>query len=1118
MAVTYTTATARDEARARPRVLSGIEPMELALAAASLFTVFLVLAAYAGAGSSVRNADAGPAAPVNLNTVADAASLEPIVSRVLPSAADRRLAARALAAFLAQGDGERRVVQEVRVLGRARIDAAAIDATPGAAALLGRLDEERARAKAARRPAPDSIPVLSAADLTEIRPLLVVRTPGDVRGALFLWIPLYVLAFHAVSLTWRVKRIQGDRLLLLGAHVLTALGLAAMVSRVDPVRDAIFFTRYTQGVIAGLMIAIPVSLVNVRTAFVRNLSYVPLVAAFALSVVLLVFGGGPAGSHAKVNLGPVQPIEAIRVLLALFLAGYFARNWELLRAVRADTIGTLAMPRWLHVPRPRYTLPLFIGVGLAVVLFFIQKDLGPALMLAVVFLAAYGIARGRVGLVFTGAALLAAGFYVGYRLGISSTLADRVRMWESPWDNSARGGSQIAHAFWALASGGAFGTGVGLGDTGYIPAGYTDLVLASIGEELGFAGLLAVGIIYAGMIARALRTARQASTDYGFFLATMLALLLAVPVLLMASGITGVVPLTGVVTPFLSYGGSAMVANFAALGLLASIRSDDQKRGDLQIFMAPLRWLSGAMVIAAIGLVIVVLRVQVAQADAVLVRPHLGLQGDGMRRYQDNPRILDIVRRIPRGTIVDRNGLTLATDNADLLRKAAPAYARVGISVASACPQVGTTGGDRCYPLGGQAFHLLGDARTRRNWSASNTSFVERDSEAKLRGFDDHATVVGVIEPDGSAGSALRRDYRDLVPLMRHRYQPDHAVTKAAMAGDRQLRLTIDARLQARAASIVSEYARKSKTGHAAAVVVDAATGDLLASVSYPWPSGLDAAEPTQFATTDVEALLDRARYGLYPPGSTFKLITAAAALRRDAGASAQTFTCSRLPDNRVGAKVPGYSRPVRDDEMDTVAHGTIDMHRALVVSCNAYFAQLAVHLGPQALVAAAQPAEIALARNNAIPRIRDTLPQVGYGQGDVVASPLRMARIAAAIASDGNIRETRLDAGGRLPAAHPFVPLETARLLSRYMRDVILDGTGRSLRANPVPIAGKTGTAEIAGRPSHSWFVGFAPYGPATHRVAVAVILENAGYGGAAAAPAAGEIIAAAAALGLAR
>ena len=287
---------------------------------------------------------------------------------------------------------------------------------------------------------------------------------------------------------------------------------------------------------------------------------------------------------------------------------------------------------------------------------------------------------------------------------------------------------------------------------------------------------------------------------------------------------------------------------------------------------------------------------------------------------------------------------------------------------------------------------------------------------------------------------------------------------------------------------------------------------------SLPWPSELESASSSAAIGADPEPLLDRARYGLYPPGSTFKLVTAAAALRRNSAAAAQTFTCSRLPDNRVGAKVAGYGRPVRDDEMDKVAHGTIDMHRALVVSCNAYFAQLAVLLGPQALVDAAAPAEIALARNNAIPRIRDTLPQTGYGQGDVVASPLRMARIAAALGSDGNIRETRLDAGAALPAAHPFVPLETARTLGRYMRDVVLEGTGRSLRSNPVAIAGKTGTAEIAGKPSHSWFVGFAPYGPAAHRVAVAVILENAGYGGAGAAPAAGEIVAAAAALGLAR
>jgi peptidoglycan glycosyltransferase len=263
---------------------------------------------------------------------------------------------------------------------------------------------------------------------------------------------------------------------------------------------------------------------------------------------------------------------------------------------------------------------------------------------------------------------------------------------------------------------------------------------------------------------------------------------------------------------------------------------------------------------------------------------------------------------------------------------------------------------------------------------------------------------------------------------------------------------------------------------------------------------------------------LDRARYGQYPPGSTFKLITAAAALRRDPRSTAQTFTCERLPDGRVGARVAGYARPVRDDIVDRQPHGTIGMHRALVVSCNAYFAQLAARLGPQALLDAATAADIAVARNGSIPRTRDTLPQAGYGQGDVVASPLRMARVAAAIATDGRLRDVRIDAETPPSVSHELLRPDTARTLASYMRDVVLEGTGRSVRGSPVPIAGKTGTAELDGAPSHSWFVGFAPYGTATRRVAVAVILENAGYGGAGAAPAAGEILAAAAALGLAR
>src|SRR5262249_21336374 len=157
------------------------------------------------------------------------------------------------------------------------------------------------------------------------------------------------------------------------------------------------------------------------------------------------------------------------------------------------------------------------------------------------------------------------------------------------------------------------------------------------------------------------------------------------------------------------------------------------------------------------------------------------------------------------------------------------------------------------------------------------------------------------------------------------------------------------------------------------------------------------------------DALLDRARFGLYPPGSTFKLVTAAAALRRDLNSSQTTFRCTGLPHGRVGAKIPGWGI-VRDDELDSHPHGTIDMHDGLVQSCNAYFAQLAVRLGPEALLETATRVGISVAPSNSMKQLRETLPQAGYGQGYVVTSPLRMARVAAAIASSGVFRELRMD------------------------------------------------------------------------------------------------------------
>jgi cell division protein FtsW (lipid II flippase) len=1064
VAVTYTAVVERDAPRTR-HWTERVDLTALTMAATSCVAMVAIALAYAGRMSvfeSSRRADA--AATVNLNTVADARPLELAMETVFPDPGDRRPTAARLFRFLADQRQKAHALPNV-----------------GAIA-----------------------PLFSPADFAKVKPLFTVRTTDEFRRDVVRFASIYIVAFQVAILLWWFRGIRTDPLLVAVAHLLTAIGLAILLSRADPLRDSLTFVRFAEATALGVAVMTGVSLVDFGAAGFMTLSYLPLIAALSLSVLLILFGSGPGTSGAKVNLGPVQPIEAIRLLLALFLAGFFARRWELLREMRSPMFRGSRWTRWINLPRAEYVLPVLAGVGLALVLFFLQKDLGPALFLCCVFLATYVVARGRVGMAVAGLALLILGFYVGYRLHISETLAARVRMWQSPWDNGVPGGDQATHAIWALATGRSFGTGLGLGDTRYLPAGHTDLILAAIGEELGAAGLLLVAALYAFLAWRGFRIARLARNDYGFFLATALTLFLIVPVLIMASGILGVTPLTGVVTPFLSYGGSAMLANFCALGMLTAIQAGRQPSGDLEPFRLPVRWLASSLAAFALVLLAVAAEVQVVHADDYVIRAHLGVQADGGRRFVYNPRVLDIVRLIPRGTIYDRQGLPLATSDPHVIADARQTYAALGVSLDDTC----RAAGERCYPLGGAAFHLLGDARVRVNWTAPNSSYIERDADSQLRGFDDHAEVVHTTDAAGRLMLTIRRDYRDIVPALRHRYDPASAAF-ARFRRPHDVHLTIDANLQLRVAGIVAAYAQKA-AGKAAALVLDADSGEMLASVSYPWPAP-DASD----SATDL--MLDRARYGLYPPGSTFKLVTASAALRQHLDPRRTMFTCARLPDGRVGARIKGWNRPVRDDVLDH-PHGTIDVHGGFVHSCNAYFAQLAVRLGSQPLLDTADRLGISLTpAADVVARVRQTLPQIGYGQGDVLVTPLRMARVAAAIASNGVLRDARCEQDeAASAAADRFLNGEDAHLLAGYMRDVVLTGTGRVLRNHPGRIAGKTGTAQLDGRPSHGWFVGFAPFGPAARRIAFAVVIENAGYGGGSAAPAAGDIVTAASGAGL--
>jgi cell division protein FtsW (lipid II flippase) len=1100
--MTVTRSSAAERASVpRYRVTShrGAELLWLCIIAAIVATgLVLVYLAKANAFADI-NAKLGARTLLNLNDLSAREDLLPALS-ILPDPAERQMAAGKIYSMAG-------TLPNVGAIARIEVSRAEVQRVRGLTVL-------RNRFQATQR---DSIPLFTAEEVRSIKPLFVVRRPATFTRDLLLCALVFIAAFFAVHVWWVLRGLEGDRSLLPAVLLLAGIGLILMVSLRDPLRDVEIFINFAEGVAGGCVLLAIASMLD-YDRLTSRLSFVPLIGSFLLSAALITFGYGPGSSSAKVNLFGFQPVEFIRLLLIFFLAGYFAQQWQVLRQVRETRPALAKLTRHLNLPLLDYALPPFICVALSLLFFFLQKDLGPALVFACLFLSMYAIARNRAFAAVVCMLLLIAGFVGGYVLGYPATVAERVNMWLSPWSNTVHGGDQLAQSLWGFATGGVFGTGLGLGDPQLVPAAHTDLILSAVGEEWGFLGVLVVVTVFVAITYRGLRIATRSRTDYEFFLATGLTLSLALQLLFIAGGVLGVLPLTGIVTPFLSYGRTAMLANFIALGILFAISARATKEERSQPFRLPMR---GVVVVLACIAAVVVAKtgyVQVLRSDAVMGAGALVVQADGTQRFQYNPRFQTIMREIPKGDIYDRNGVPLATSNWDLLEKHRRDYEQFGINIDQACPRAEA----RHYPFGGLMFALLGDLRTRARWAASNSSLQERDSATRLRGYDDRAQLVDVKDArTGKTERIVRYDYRELVPLLRHRYQPNHPAVRRVLDRPRDVHMSIDARLQARTAAILLDQLRAAGKTKGAAVVLDPETGDLLASVSMPLPPSDPAGEQAADQAPD-NPLLDRARYGLYPPGSTFKLVTAMASLRAKPESYRDTYSCISLPDGRVGNYIRGSSRPIRDDIQDRHPHGTISMEQAVVVSCNAWFAQLGTYqVGAQNLFNMASQLGIAVAAPNTAAQLGRSLPQSSYGQGQVVASPFQMARVAATVANGGTMPFGRWitdESNPRTNAPQSVLPPASASVLARFMREAVTQGTGRRAANSPVPIAGKTGTAELADAPSHAWFIGFAPYGSTVGRgrIAFAVLVENGQYGGEYAAPAAAAIVSAAQGLGL--
>jgi cell division protein FtsW (lipid II flippase) len=401
---------------------------------------------------------------------------------------------------------------------------------------------------------------------------------GEVPVNLFTygaWLAALVVGCHIVI---RMFAAYADPILLPIVSALNGIGLA-MIHRIDLGRleknpDANGFAdAQLIWMTLGALLFAGVLIVLRDHRRLQAFTYTFGLTAIVLLLLPQVPGLGRTinGSRIWIHLGPMsfQPGEIAKVLLVIAFAGYLVLHRDAL---------ALAGRRFLFVdlPRGRDLGPILVMwlVSLGILVF--QRDLGSSLLFFGLFLVMLFVATERPGWLVVGAGLFVAGSYVGYL--IFGHVQSRVDSWLHPFPADA-GSYQIVQGMFGMAWGGLVGRGLGLGDPTLIPFSYSDFIVAAIGEELGLTGVMAVLVMYGLIVERGLRTALVCRDGFGKLMATGLAVTFALQVFVVVGGVTKLIPLTGLTTPFLSYGGSSLVANWAIIALL--LRISDQARRPL---------------------------------------------------------------------------------------------------------------------------------------------------------------------------------------------------------------------------------------------------------------------------------------------------------------------------------------------------------------------------------------------------------------------------------------------------------------------------------------------------------------------------------------------------------
>ena len=386
---------------------------------------------------------------------------------------------------------------------------------------------------------------------------------------------VFLAAFGGLLVAVRRWAPRSIRTLLPLAALLAAVGWVE-VARIDPNlgRLQLWWLLVGAAIAAATLFALRRSGVGV----LRRYRYLFLVAGLILLLLPLLPGSWPVrgislnGSRLWVRFQAgdlslsFQPGEAAKLLIVVFLASYLADRHR----------GLTEMPRRLgplRIPEPRQLLPVLLAFGVSFAVLVYQRDLGASLLLFMVFASMLYAATGRLAYPLATVALLVGGGLAAYQSFTHVRL--RVSAWLHPFADFAGTGYQVAQGLFSLGSGGLTGAGLGAGEPNLIPAAATDFVFVAVAEEIGLAGGLAVIAAYALLAASGFGIALRARDPFRKLLAAGLTLTLTVQTALILGGVLRLFPLTGITLPFMSYGGSSLLANLVLVALLARVSHEE---------------------------------------------------------------------------------------------------------------------------------------------------------------------------------------------------------------------------------------------------------------------------------------------------------------------------------------------------------------------------------------------------------------------------------------------------------------------------------------------------------------------------------------------------------------